>query len=89
MNKNTLTVNIGGREYTLSSSGDEEWTRRVASYVDRKIGEVSLHTSMSQEIAAVVAALSIAEELFEAQKENQALRTRLYEASKKEQDTHA
>ena len=62
MNKNTLTVNIGGREYTLSSSGDEEWTRRVASYVDRKIGEVSLHTSMSQEIAAVVAALSIAEE---------------------------
>ena len=51
-------------------------------YLDRKIGEVSLHTSMSHEIAAVVAALSIAEELFEAQKENQALRNRLYKEKK-------
>ncbi len=75
---NTITVTIGGREYTLSSSGNEEWTRRIAAYVDQKIGEVSLHTSMSTEIAAVVASLSITEELFEAQKVNQELRNRLY-----------
>ena len=80
MSKNTLTVSIGGREYTLTSPDNEEWTRRVAAYVDRKIGEVSLHSSMSTEIAAVVASLSITEELFEAQKENQALRNRLYQA---------
>ena len=78
MSKNTLTVSIGGREYTLTSPENEEWTRRVAAYVDRKIAEVSLHSSMSTEIAAVVASLSITEELFEAQKENQALRNRLY-----------
>ena len=82
MSKNTITVSIGGREFTLSSPDNEEWTRRVASYVDRKIGEVSLHSSMSTEIAAVVAALSITEELFEAQKENQVLRNRLYEEQK-------
>ena len=75
---NTITVTIGGREYTLSSSGNEEWTRRIAAYVDQKIGEVSLHTSMNTEIAAVVASLSITEELFEAQKVNQELRNRLY-----------
>ena len=40
MSKNTLTVSIGGREYTLTSPDNEEWTRRVAAYVDRKIGEV-------------------------------------------------
>ena len=80
MSKNTLTVSIGGREYTLTSPDNEEWTRRVAAYVDRKIGEVSLHSSMSTEIAAVVASLSITEELFEAQKENQVLRSRLYQA---------
>ena len=80
MSKNTLTVSIGGREYTLPSPDNEEWTRRVAAYVDRKIGEVSLHSSMSTEIAAVVASLSITEELFAAQKENQALRSRLYQA---------
>ena len=80
MSKNTLTVSIGGREYTLTSPDNEEWTRRVAAYVDRKIGEVSLHSSMSTEIAAVVASLSITEELFEAQKENQALRSRLFQA---------
>ena len=80
MSKNTLTVSIGGREYTLTSPENEEWTRRVAAYVDRKIAEVSLHSSMSTEIAAVVASLSITEELFEAQKENQALRSRLYQA---------
>ena len=78
MSKNTLTVSIGSREYTLTSPENEEWTRRVAAYVDRKIAEVSLHSSMSTEIAAVVASLSITEELFEAQKENQALRNRLY-----------
>ena len=78
MSKNTLTVSIGGREYTLTSPENEEWTRRVAAYVDRKIAEVSLHSSMSTEIAAVVASLSITEELFEAEKENQVLRNRLY-----------
>ena len=88
MNKNSLTVHIGGREYTLTSSGDEEWTKRVAGYVDRKIDEVTLHSSMSAEIAAVVAALSVTEELFHAQEENQKLRNRLYELSR-EREGHA
>ena len=87
MSKNTLTVSIGGREYTLTSPENEEWTRRIAAYVDRKIAEVSLHSSMSTEIAAVVASLSITEELFEAQKENQALRNRLYAAERHERNT--
>ena len=89
MSKNTLTVSIGGREYTLTSPENEEWTRRIAAYVDRKIAEVSLHSSMSTEIAAVVASLSITEELFEAQKENQALRNRLYAAERHERNTRS
>ena len=84
MSKNTLTVSIGGREYTLSTTGNEDWTRRVAAYVDQKISEISLHSSMSTEIAAVVAALSITEELFEAQDTNQKLRNRLYQTQAKE-----
>ena len=88
MNNNTLTVRIAGRDYTLSSSDNDEWTLRVAHYVDEKISEVSLHTSMSPEISAVVAALSIAQDLFQLQAENQALRNRLYEAEKKEPVQH-
>ena len=87
MKGETLSVRIGGRDYTLTSAESAEWTKRVADYVDRKINEVSMHTAMNREIAAVIAALSITEELFQAQQQNQALRNRLYLAETGAEDS--
>ena len=41
-----------------------------------------MHTAMSGEIAAVIAGLSVAEELFDAKDEAQRLRNQLYEMAK-------
>jgi len=78
MKGETFQVRIGGREYTLTSAESPEWTRRVADYVDRKVNEVSMHTAMNPEISAIIAALSVTEELFLAQEEIRHLQDRLY-----------
>ncbi len=80
------TVRIAGRDYTLTTSDTDEKARRVAAYVDRKIAEASGQSLASRELCAVIAALSIAEELLDAQDDNQRLRNALYEAEKKNGD---
>jgi cell division protein ZapA (FtsZ GTPase activity inhibitor) len=82
MGSHTCTVRIAGRDFTLTSQESDEKTRRIAAYVDRKILEASSQTLASREISAVIAALSIAEELLDAQDDNQRLRNELYEARK-------
>ena len=82
MNAQTFTARIGGRDYTLSAHGDPERLRRIADYLDRKIGEASMHTNLNGEIAAVIAGLSVTEELFNAKDEAQRLRDQLYEIAK-------
>ena len=82
MNAQSFTARIGGREYTLSAQGDPERLKRIAEYLDRKIGETNMHTALNGEIAAVIAGLSVTEELFDAKDEAQRLRTQLYEISR-------
>ena len=40
MEKQKITVNVAGKPYTLVSSDPPEHVRRVAEYVDRKLGEI-------------------------------------------------
>ncbi len=82
MNSQTFSAHIGGRDYTLSAQGDVERLRRIADYLDRKMSEASMHTQMSGEIAAVIAGLSVTEELFNAKDEAQRLRNQLYEMAR-------
>ena len=82
MKAQSFTARIGGRDYTLSAQGDPERLRQIADYLDRKMAEASMHTAMSGEIAAVVAGLSVTEELFNAKDEAQRLRNQLYEISR-------
>ncbi len=77
-----FTFRIAGRDYTISSNDSTEHMKRVAVYVDRKITEVSATGMMSRESAAVVAALSIADELMTAQDDNTRLRRELWQAKK-------
>ncbi len=82
MNSQSFTARIGGRDYTLSAQEDPERLKRIADYLDRKIAEAKMHTAMNGEIAAVVAGLSVTEELFTAKDEAQRLRDQLYEITR-------
>ena len=85
-NEASYTLRIAGREYTLTSSDSPEHVRRVPVYVDRKIAETASGGLMNREAAAVIACLSMAEELMSAQDDNTRLRRELMEAR---QENHA
>ncbi len=60
------SVEILGREYRIRGSADEEYVREVARYVDAKLREVSQGTTLpSSERVAILAAMNIADELFQ------------------------
>jgi len=82
-NERTYTLRVAGREFTLKSGDSPDHVRRVGVYVDRKIAEMGSSGFVSRENAAVIAALSIADELITAQDDNTRLRRELMEARQK------
>ena len=76
----SYTLHIAGREYTLTSSDAPEHVRRVAVYVDRRIAETGASGLVNRETAAVIAGLSMADELLNAQDDNTRLRRELAKA---------
>ena len=66
LEKNATTVEIFGREYKIRGVADEQYILEVASYVDKKMREVSTGSSLtSHDRLAILAALNIADELFQ------------------------
>ncbi len=71
--KNKTVVRIGGNEYTLVSTLPEEYVHKVAIYVDRKMNEVTRQRNdLSTAMAAVMAAINIADEVMELRGEKEA-----------------
>ena len=63
---NVTTVQIFGREYKIKGFADKNYIQRMASYVDQKMKELSKSSTLpSQERLAILAALNIADELFQ------------------------
>ena len=61
-----VKVRIGSEEYSLRSDRPEEYTRAVAEHVDRALREIlSSGAIVESHKAAVLAALAIADELFQ------------------------
>ena len=56
MEKKRVTIRVAGKDYNMTSSDSEAYVRRVAAYVDRKIGELTLATRLPAADAAVLAA---------------------------------
>ena len=77
MVKQTTTVRVAGKEYTLVSSEPPEYMNRVAVYVDRKISETVLATRLPVDKAAVLTSINIADELMKSHDENSRLRREL------------
>ena len=67
---NVTTVQIFGREYKIKGYADKDYIQEMASYVHGKMKELSNNSSLpSQERLAILAALNIADELFQERKE--------------------
>ena len=64
-------IQIYGKTYSLKSSSDQVGMEEVAAYVDTKMRELAeMRSKTSSADLAVLAALNIAQELIELQKQN-------------------
>ncbi|MGH7568789.1 MAG: cell division protein ZapA [Gemmatimonadales bacterium] len=67
--KHAVKVMIGGEEYTVRSDLPPEYTRDVAAFVDQALKKVlSQGPLVETHKAAILAALAITDELFQARK---------------------
>ena len=66
--KSSVTVRIAGEEHTIRANAEPEYTRKCAKLVDDRIHEIRSKSGLIEgHKAAILAALSIADELFQAQ----------------------
>jgi cell division protein ZapA len=76
--KNAVRVIIGGEEYTVRSELPPEYTREVAAYLDAALKRVRDSLPMVESHkAAILAALSITDELFQARNGDREVADRL------------
>lgn len=65
--KTSVTVLIAGEEHTIRARAEPDHTRRCARFVDERISEIrSKSGRIETHKAAILAALSITDELFQA-----------------------
>ena len=65
--KQSVTVRIAGEEHTIRSNADPEYTKKCARHVDERIHEIRKQAGLLEgHKAAILAALSIADECFQA-----------------------
>ncbi|MGD2122025.1 MAG: cell division protein ZapA [Gemmatimonadota bacterium] len=65
--RSPVTVRIGGEDHTIRANVEPEYTRRCARWVDDRITEIRSQLGLIESHkAAILAALSITDELFQA-----------------------
>ncbi len=68
--KNAVTVRIAGEEHTIRANAEPAYTRKCAELVDERIHQIRLQAGLIEgHKAAILAALSIADEYFQAREE--------------------
>ncbi len=66
--RESVTVRIAGEEHTIRSSAEPEYTTRCAESVDRRIRDIKKQIGLVESHkVAILAALSITDELFQVQ----------------------
>jgi cell division protein ZapA len=76
--KNAVRVIIGGEEYTVRSELPPDYTREVAAYLDAALKRVRDSLPMVEtQKAAILAALAITDELFQARRGDREVADRL------------
>lgn len=77
--RNTVTVEIAGERHVLRSDVPAEYTRAVAAHLDRAIRNLRQGRLLEPHRAAILAGLSITDELFRTREELERLRQELAE----------
>lgn len=79
-----LRVNIFGAEYVLKAAENQDEIKEIAEYVDQKMKEIDRSQAIGSNLKiAILAALNIAEELFQNQKYQGRLVEQINHESKK------
>ena len=82
--KSTVSVNIYGMEYPIKGGGDTEYVLRVAKYVnDTMVDLDKTMQSKSSVRVAILAAMNIADQLFQAKEELQHLKEDINQRSQR------
>ncbi len=75
-------VEIAGEEYTIRTEASEEYTLECARYVDQSIQEIMSRGGLVEaHKAAILAALALADQLFQAREEASKIRSGVAETS--------
>lgn len=78
MERNKAEVKIRGRFYTITANEPEEYIYKICSYVDKKITEMTkMNHLLSTDMAAVLAAINISDELYKSQVSEDNLRKQI------------
>ena len=73
--RTVVTVEIAGEEYNIRALASPEYTKDCAAYVDRTLSEIMRQGSLLQaHKGAILAALALADELFQTRAQLDALR---------------
>lgn len=75
--RNSVTVEIAGERHVLRSDAAPEYTHAVAAHVDATIRSLGPAASLEPHRTAILAALTITDELFRARDEMRLLRDEL------------
>lgn len=76
--KTSVTVRIAGEEHTIRAAAEPDYTRRCAERVDDRIHQIRVQAGLIEgHKAAILAALSIADDYFQAQEELVRVRAQL------------
>lgn len=80
--RTVTTVVIAGEEYTIRTEASQDYTRECARYVNRTIDQIMSRGSLVEaHKAAILAALALADQLFQARKDAEAMRDEVAERS--------
>ncbi len=79
--RRSVAVEIAGERHVLRSDAPPEYTQSVASHVDGTIRALGLGTNLDPHRAAILAALTITDELFQARRELATLREEVAQRS--------
>jgi cell division protein ZapA (FtsZ GTPase activity inhibitor) len=80
--KRSVTVEVAGQKFQLKTDADEAYVKSLAEFVSDKIGEArTAGRTFSTHALAILAALHIADDLFQTRRDVDAFRKRVRDKS--------
>jgi cell division protein ZapA len=76
--KGSVTVSLAGHNFSIKSDHSEQHLEQLASYVDRKVRELQrVSKTVGTQQLALLAAMNIADELFQAEQRQREFKQRV------------